>query len=195
MANIFQQVLQMSIYGSIAIIAVLVLRKCFSKLPRKIICLFWLIPGLRLICPLNFDTVFSVMNIAKLSDDADGTINNVANAVIPPVAASPDMTVFKPDTQIKASLRLASLLTDPWSIAAMVWLAGMVVIMTYLTVQTIRMMRSLKTARVAENGEYYVSDAVDTSFVLGLIRPRIYMQSGLTEAEEVYILQHERMQV
>ena len=36
------------------------------------------------------------------------------------------------------------LLTDPGTIAAIVWLAGMVAIMVYLTVQTIRMMNVLK---------------------------------------------------
>ena len=185
----------MSIYGSIAIIAVLILRKCFRKLPKRIICLFWLIPGLRLICPLNFDTVFSVMNIAKLSDDADGTINKVANAVIPAVTTRPDMSALKPDTQIETSAKFLSLLKDPRTIAAMVWVVGMVAIMVYLTVQTIRMMSALKTAKIASNGDYYVSDVVDTSFVLGVLRPRIYMQSGLTEAEEAYILQHERMHI
>ena len=185
----------MSIYGSIAIIAVLILRKCFHKLPQRIICLFWLIPGLRLICPLNFDTVFSVMNIAKLSDDAEGTINKVANAVIPSVSTIPDMSQPGPNTQIKASAKILSSLTDPRTIATIVWLAGMILILTYLTVQTIRMMRSLKTARFAVNGEYYVSDAVDTSFVMGVLRPRIYMQSGLTDAEEAYILQHEQMHI
>ena len=185
----------MSIYGSIAIIAVLILRKCFHKLPKRIICLFWLIPGLRLICPLNFDTVFSVMNIAKLSDDAEGTINKVANAVIPSVSTIPDMSQPGPNTQIKASAKILSSLTDPRTTATIIWLAGMIMILIYLTVQTIRMMRSLKTARFAVNGEYYVSDAVDTSFVLGVLRPRIYMQSGLTDAEEAYILQHEQMHI
>lgn len=71
----------------------------------------------------------------------------------------------------------------------------MVAIMVYLIVQTIRMMDALKTAKSASNGGYYISDVVDTSFVLGVIRPRIYMQSGLTEAEEAYILQHERMHI
>ena len=195
MVNIFQHVLQMSIYGSIAIIAVLILRKCFHKLPRRIICLFWLIPGLRLICPLNFDTIFSVMNIAKLSDVADGTINKVANAVIPAVTAIPDKPQLGPDTQIKTSAKILSLLTDPRTIASIVWLAGMVAIMVYLTVQTIRMMNALKAAKIASDGRYYISDNVDTSFVLGIIRPRIYMQSGLTETEEAYILQHEQMHI
>ena len=185
----------MSIYGSIAIIAVLILRKCFYTLPKRITCLFWLIPGLRLICPLNFDTVFSAMNIAKLSDDADVTINRVANAVIPMVTTRPGMSQPAPYTQIKASSGILSVLTDPETIAAIVWLAGMIAIMVYLIKQTVRLTNALKTAKFASNGGYYVSDMVDTSFVLGVIRPRIYMQSGLTRAEEAYILQHERMHV
>ncbi|MBR6160198.1 MAG: M56 family metallopeptidase, partial [Lachnospiraceae bacterium] len=148
-----------------------------------------------LICPLNFDTVFSAMNIAKLSDDADVTINRVANAVIPMVTTRPGMSQPAPYTQIKASSGILSVLTDPETIAAIVWLAGMIAIMVYLIKQTVRLTNALKTAKFASNGGYYVSDMVDTSFVLGVIRPRIYMQSGLTRAEEAYILQHERMHV
>ena len=195
MGNLFLHVLQMSIYGSIAIIVVLILRRCFNNLPKRITFLFWLIPGLRLICPLNFDTIFSVMNVTKLSDDADVTINKVANAVAPGALAGPADAHTGTGTAARASVGIADMLTDPKTIAALIWLAGIFAIATYLTVKTVRMMKALKSAKIAPNGRYYVSDAVDTSFVLGIIRPRIYMQAGLTKREELYILQHERIHI
>ena len=195
MADIFQNILQMSIYGSIAIVVVLILRKCFNRLPKRVTCLFWLIPGIRLICPLNFDTIFSVMNITKLSDDADNTINKVADAVLP--ARNPGAAP-KPVNNAAGAVTsngFSNAFSDPHTIIAFIWLAGVIVIMTYLTVKTVRMISILKTARLAPGGKYYTSDIVDTSFVLGLIKPRIYMQSGLTKQEEAYILQHERMHI
>ena len=195
MADIFQNILQMSIYGSIAIVVVLILRKCFNRLPKRVTCLFWLIPGIRLICPLNFDTIFSVMNITKLSDDADNTINKVADVVLPARIPGAAPKPVHNAAGAVTSNGFSNAFSDPHTIIAFIWLAGVIVIMTYLTVKTVRMMSILKTARLAPGGKYYTSDIVDTSFVLGLIKPRIYMQSGLTKQEEAYILQHERMHI
>ena len=185
----------MSIYGSIAIVVVLILRGCFYNLPKRVTCLFWLIPGLRLLCPLNFNTIFSVMNIAKLSDDADVTINKVADAMLPAVTTTPDPSRLQKDPKIGMSAALMGSSVDPKTIMALIWLTGVIVILTYLTVKTVRMMSILKMAEFSPVGNYYVSDVVDTSFVLGVFRPRIYMQSGLTKREEAYILQHERMHI
>ena len=45
----------MDIYGSIAIVAILILRRCFAKLPKRITGLFWIVAGVRLLCPVNID--------------------------------------------------------------------------------------------------------------------------------------------
>lgn len=194
MENIFQHILQMSIYGSIAIVVVLILRKCFHNLPKRVTCLFWLIPGLRLLCPLNLNSIFSVLNIANLSGDANKTINKVT-AMLPAVTARPEPVQPGKVADVGSSAELKNIFTEPMTVAALVWVLGMIAILTYLTVKTVRMMKVLKTARISPDGKYYVSDIVDTSFVLGVIRPRIYMQTGLTQTEEAYILQHERMHI
>ena len=195
MRNIFQQILQMCIYGSIAIMAVLILRKCFNKLPKRITCLFWIIPGFRLICPLNFKSVFSVLNIALLRDNTDATNYNMAFAAPPVYYAAPYQSTPRHNTGADTSARLLRSLSDPKTILALIWLTGMIAILAYLTVKTVRFVKVLKTATLSASGNYYVSDIVDTSFVFGLFRPKIYMQSGLTREEESYILQHERMHI
>ena len=195
MENLFQQVLQMNIYGSVAIIAVLILRKCFRRIPKRVTCLFWLIPGLRLLCPLNFNTIFSVMNIARLSEKENGTINETAKAVPHAITAVP----VNLQLMLREGIDTASVNTrqvnDPKMLMGYLWLIGMIVILTYLTVKTVNMFKLLRYAyRVCEE-DYYISDAIDTSFVLGIVKPRIYMQAGLSEREEAYILQHERTHI
>lgn len=195
MEKIFQQILQMSIYGSVAIAAVFILRKCFRKLPKRITCLFWLIPLVRLLCPLNFKTGLSLMNIAKLSDDADKTVNKVANAVIPAAAARPEISQIHRTVGMETARTLTASGPDLKKIAAYIWLVGMLMILMYLGIKTVRMLKLLKTAHKVPNRDYYVSDAFDTSFVLGIVRPRIYMQSGLPEREKAYVLAHERTHI
>ena len=190
MESIFQNVLEMGFYGSIAILAVLILRKCFYRLPKRIICLFWIIPGIRLLCPLNFNTIFSVMNVAKLSLKSDVTVtDNIIPVNLPAagVATLPDATNLV-ETSNGSSVNLIAVL-------GFIWLVGMVSMFVYLTVKTIKLQRVLSYAKKVPGKRYYTSDEIDTSFVLGILKPRIYMQSGLSPQEEPYILLHERTHI
>ena len=53
MSEVFYKVLEMSLYGSIAILAVLLFRLVFTKCPKRVLILFWIIVGLRLIIPFK----------------------------------------------------------------------------------------------------------------------------------------------
>jgi beta-lactamase regulating signal transducer with metallopeptidase domain len=196
MKMIFQNVLQMSFYGSIAIMAVLILRRLFNRLPKKVICLFWLVPGLRLLCPLNFNTIFSVMNFAKLSGNTEGKVNEVANAVIPVFSKVPHAIGEQMQKDAgAASVSNGAPVLDLSMIMALVWLAGMALILAYLVIRTYKLLDVLSYAKRVRGKRYYVSDDIDTSFVLGIVHPRIYMQSGLSKEEESYILLHERTHI
>ncbi len=196
MENIFGHILQMSFYGSIAVMAVLILRKFFVRLPKKVTCLFWLVPGIRLLCPLNFSTIFSVMNVAKLPLGKSSTVGKAATTVLPKVSAMPHPTGFEANHVTDASGNLSAMTAaDPKTIMAYIWLAGVLLMLAYLTVRTVNMLIMLRTAKKAPGKRYYESDVIDTSFVLGIFNPRIYMQSGLSEKEESYILLHEQTHI
>lgn len=189
MESIFQNVLEMGFYGSIAIIAVLILRKLFNRIPKRIICLFWIVPVFRLLCPLNFNTIFSVMNVAKLSLKSDKTVGNITD----------NMTAANlPATGIKALPKAVDLAgshngstVNLLAMLGYLWFAGMLLMFLYLAVKTLKLQRMLASAKKVPNKKYYKSDEIDTSFVLGILKPRIYMQSGLSPKEESYILLHE----
>ncbi|RKM59396.1 hypothetical protein D6855_10895 [Butyrivibrio sp. CB08] len=196
MENIFQYIFQMSFYGSIAILAVLILRKCFSKLPKKVTVLFWLVPGIRLICPLNLSSIFSVMNVVKMPHETDGKMGEMANAVLPALGARPlpsptDISQVPATSDNLTGLSAAT----PMMVVTLIWLAGMVLMLSYLAIKTIILLNALRSAKRVRGKRYYVSDAIDTSFVLGILRPRIYMQAGLSEKEESFILLHERTHI
>lgn len=193
MERLFQDILQMSMYGSVAIIVVLILRKCFNNLPKRATCLFWLIPGLRLLCPVNIGSVFSIMNIAKLqgktgkTDAVTSAMPGMRDKVVAPIIMRETQGAHLAAEATKAAL------PDIKTIAAYIWLAGMIAIIMYMAIKTIRLNNMLKSAKRIKGSDCYRTDIVDTSFVLGVIRPNIYIQSGLSEKEEAYILMHERI--
>ena len=178
----------MDIYGSIAIVAILILRRCFAKLPKRITGLFWIVAGVRLLCPVNFDMAFSLLNIAGLGRKTSepAFLRPAVNAIYAdPVTLTPHQTIAVNNTVVHSAA------FDWKTVVFCVWLMGMAVILTYLAIKTVRMCSMLKDAKRPAGKDYYVSDVIDTSFVLGIIRPRVYMQSGLSEQEKEYIYLHE----
>ena len=96
-------VLKMSVYGSIAILLVLILRSLFRKVPKKTVVLFWIVAAVRLVCPLNFGTSVSLFNLAPQSVTENLRplyfIDNESDASITPLNA------FVPGTvDVSASL-------------------------------------------------------------------------------------------
>lgn len=79
-------------------------------------------------------------------------------------------------------------------IASYVWTAGMAVMLLYGAVSLFLLSRRLKgTVRLRDN--IYLSDYVPTPFVIGVVRPRIYLPSSLQEKEMDYIILHERTHI
>lgn len=62
-----ETILKMSVYGSIAVLLVLLLRVVFRRIPKKAVFLFWIVVAVRLVCPVNFRTPLSLFNLAPQS--------------------------------------------------------------------------------------------------------------------------------
>ena len=63
MYSVFLNVLQMSLYGSITILVILLFRALLKNTPKKITYVLWIVVGVRLLCPFNLSTPISVMNL------------------------------------------------------------------------------------------------------------------------------------
>ena len=88
----------------------------------------------------------------------------------------------------KAPLRRAA---DPLAVGAALWLGGMAAMAGYVLVSFLQLRRTVQTA-VRREGNVWECDGLPTPFVLGLLRPRIYIPFRMEEAERTYVLAHER---
>ena len=86
MSFIFSKVLEMSLYGSIAILVVLLFRLIFQKCPKKVMILFWIIVALRLVLPFNFNSPTSILNFGKF---------------VQPKTVSAEPTTYDPETRLR----------------------------------------------------------------------------------------------
>ena len=195
MGEIFLKLLNLSITASWLILAVLCIRLLFRKIPKWITCLLWGVVAIRLIFPFSIESAFSLQLSAepiRTSTMVEGelipyvpsvnsNIGVVENTVNPLLA---EAFVYQ-ETESVAPLQIAT------EIAGSVWLSGMVVLLIFALVSMIKLrLRVREAVRYKEN--IYICDAVKSPFILGIIKPRIYLSSALSEEEMDYIIAHER---
>ena len=60
MAAFFERILQVSLSGSVIVLAVLVLRMLLRNAPRRTMCLLWLLAVLRLLVPFEIQSQWSL---------------------------------------------------------------------------------------------------------------------------------------
>lgn len=201
MEEILRQILEMSLYGSIAIVCVMLLRVAFRKMSKRITCLFWSIAGIRLLCPFNIGSRFSLMSLlphaAKKVPEAPAATKPAAQAaenIVPEVTQAlshggEKVTYIIP---AKDTFKLPSL--DLADVLFAVWVVVLLSLACYFVYQAVKMRRTLREGKVNEDGTVDVSD-IRTAFVTGLVRPRIYIPEALSDKERKYILLHEKTHI
>ena len=203
MAELFYKVVQASLSGSIVICAVLIARMLLKNAPKKVFCLLWLLAGLRLVLPFEIESRLS------LQPDMEPVVLN-QTVEIPVAAEMPDTTLPLPqeempaDTQQEAPREQTGFvyieenetirLPELGDILYGVWLAGAAVMLTGSMISYFRLKRRLREAWKTEDGAWTCPE-LDTAFVLGILKPRIYLPAGLKEPERGLILNHERTHI
>ena len=79
-------------------------------------------------------------------------------------------------------------------IGSCIWTLGMVVLLIYSLISVIRLKRRLRDARLLEDNIFEASN-IKTPFVLGIIKPKIYLPAGLDTHERAYIVFHEQTHI
>lgn len=194
MGVIFIKLLNMSITAGWLILAVLGIRLLFRRIPKWITCLLWGVVAIRLIFPFSIESAFSLLPSAEpirtstmvegermpYVPSVDSHIGVVEDTVNPLLAE----TFAYQETESVAPLQIAT------GIAGSVWLCGMVVLLIFALVSMTKLRLCVReSVRYREN--IYICDAVKSPFILGIIRPRIFLSSSLSEEEIEYIIAHE----
>lgn len=190
MTDIFLGFLNRSLAAGILILAVVLVRLVFKKAPRWLLCALWALAAVRLVCPVSIESVLSLIPSAEpvqpeIIVSAQPAITSgipAVDAIVnPPLAAA-----FTPGPAQSANpLQIWTFL------AACVWLAGIAALLLYAAVSALRLRLRVRTA-VRLEGKVYQSEFVSSPFILGVIRPRIYLPYGLEPDAQAMVLAHER---
>jgi len=199
MDKVFLDILNMSLTASFVIVAVCAARVLLRRAPKVYSYALWAVVLFNLIIPFKFTAPASlnpikpetipqniVYQAAPRIDSGVTLIDNSVSNILP-----------APDTVHVNSVNPLQI----WlAVGALLWAAGIAAMLLYAVITYIRLKRKLRFATkidgdINESGNIYETDAIRSPFVLGLIRPRIYLPVGLPEIDLAYILPHERTHI
>ena len=188
--QLFLQILNMSIIGGIVILFILVSRLFLKKVPKIFSYILWSVALLRLLVPFSFESMLSLIpiNPRPISNEslyvAQTNIGVISGQEI---TISPNLTtanIAEPVNPMQTFI----------SIGAMLWIAGIFLLLIY-SLFTLYRLKGRLASSVHEKDNIYISHEIDMPFVLGLIRPKIYLPVSLSESERDYIVLHEQTHI
>lgn len=193
MNELFLKIINMSISASWFVLAVLILRFVLKKAPKWVNVLLWGIVAVRLAFPFSIESAFSLIPSAEtispsiMMDTVPSVqtgvpaINNVINPVIgsslapAPGASANPLQIWIP-------------------ILSMIWVAGVAILFVYTAVSYWRLRRKVSEAVILRNN-IFQSENVASPFVLGIIKPRIYLPFNMNGQDLEHVVAHEQAHI
>jgi beta-lactamase regulating signal transducer with metallopeptidase domain len=198
--TLLPKILNMSLTAGIVIIFVLLARVLLKKAPRLFSYVLWAVVLFRLVCPVSFSSAFSLIGIFHEPAIVDNSIAYIPEDIVYTEHPQVDLPLPIVSDAINGALPqdgeqlAADPLETPVAIATAIWLCGIAAMLLYSMISLALLRRRLIGAvHMREN--IYLADHIATPFVLGVIRPRIYLPSQLSEHEQSYIILHEQTHI
>ena len=193
MNELFLKIINMSISASWLVLAVLILRFVLKKAPKWINVLLWGIVAIRLICPFSFESPLSLIPSAEtiplnIGMDSTPTINSgisaINNAVNPIISQSNTPMAGASINPLQITI----------GIYEYIWIFGMIALALYTAISYWRLRRKVDTA-VRYKDNIFQSENVSFPFVLGIIKPRIYLPFKMNGQYLEHVVAHEQAHV
>ena len=195
MSNLFSQVLNMSMTGSVVILLVMLSRLILKRAPKIFSYALWSVVLFRLLCPVALTAPVSVLNALKPEVQEASESTSVVYFLPAEGSWDPDFTFVPAENQSGTDSVQAGESEHPYldlmMAASYVWITGSGIMILYSVIQYIRLRGKLVGA-VVYRGNVYRADYIDTPFVMGIFSPKIYLPSDVPMNERKYIIAHER---
>ena len=200
MTDIFLRIVELSWQAGVLALAVMLARLALRRAPKWAVCLLWALVAVRLVLPFSLQSPVSLQAeqspVTAALYELPQTRTAAADVPVLPSAAPaeplPAVTPAEPVTAqptVQAARPVVTL-----ELLAAVWLAGVVMMLTYMLASYLRIYHRVRTAVRLEDNVYRCGQW-GTPFVLGLFRPRIYVPEGMDEADLPQVLAHERCHI
>ena len=193
MEYLFISAVNVSIVASFLVLAIILYRLFAGKAPKWVSVLLWGLVGLRLLFPFNIESALSLIpskttipttithDRYPALDTGFTTLDEIVNPVLSDsMEARPEYSANPMHTWI--------------TVLGWIWLAVMLCMLLYMAASFIYLRIKTRVKEKLEN-DVFLCDYVKTPFILGLIKPRIYLPSDISDKDYSLVLAHERAHI
>lgn len=200
MSDLFYTVLNMSITGSYVIIAVIFARLLLKRLPKKYSYALWTAAAFRLCCPISFQSVFSLFSLkpfdmSKAQSGGAETLQYIDSSFAEQTYPQMTTGISNVNTviyeEITTGAQFISFKDTFMKFLPYIWLTVLCAMLIYGFTEYIKIKQKMKDSILLKDN-IYQTDKIGSPFILGIIKPKIYIPFGLDDDTEKYVLEHEK---
>ena len=199
MTDIFLRIVELSWQAGVLALAVMLARLALRRAPKWAVCLLWVLVAVRLVLPVSLQSpvslqaaqspvtaaLYELPQTQEAAQKTDEVLSGGSTEQVTPLPPT-EIVTAQPVPTPKPVMTV--------SLLAAIWLAGVVMMLTYMLVSYLGIYRRVCTAVRLEDNVYRCG-SWGTPFVLGLLRPRIYVPEGMDDAALPQVLAHERCHI
>ncbi len=193
MNSFFLDFLNVSLTSCYIILAVFLVRLIFSKIPKKYICFLWGLAGIRLIFPFSIESALSVIPEKQPLNYSYSGNGYVVTA---------DSGVYTVDNAVNHTFTKANEIAHSYTggseivinILKYLWIAGMAALLLYGIISYIKIRKSVSAAVLLDKN-IKQCETVKSPFILGIVKPQIYIPFNISEETKAYVLAHENAHI
>ena len=193
MSELFLEIVNRSLAASGIVIAVLILRFCLKKAPKWVNVLLWGIVAVRLIFPFSIESALSLIPSAETVSPS--IMMETAPSVQTGVPALDQVINPVIDHSLAPAPGASANPLQIWiPVLTVIWLLGVAALFLYSAVSYRRLRRRVCEAVILRDN-IYQSENVCSPFVLGIIRPKIYLPYHMDKREMDHVIAHEQTHI
>lgn len=209
MQTVFLELVKLSLIGSLFAAAVMLVRLIFHKAPKWLFCVLWGVVALRLICPVSIESNVSLVPdrlasgqiITNVGNEYIGDVDiiyesnagysNAVEAGRQPVYSNDGYYVVTEKDSFEAPKTVGETV---YPILSWIWVAGVVLMLAYTAVSYLLLRKKMEEATQLRDN-IWQCEQVDSPFVLGFIKPRIYLPYAITDSDMANVIAHEQAHI
>ncbi len=194
--------LELSMRASVMACAVLAARICFKRLPKGMFYVLWILVFMRAALVFSFPAKISIWNADFFRNSRESSA--VQESTFPEstirLAALPQALPLDDAGMEETAVRKERWKPEAGFLLAAAWMAGVLLLIFYELIAYEKLCRRVRFSVRAKREEalscpVYQSDQIQTAFVLGMFRPRIYLPSDISEKQKKFLMEHELVHI
>ena len=184
------ELLRINLVTSIVILIILGARLILKRAPKVFSYALWAIVLIRLLIPVSIQSPISVVPNTPAASGA------VINSALPEIEfetlSDLEQNYYESQNTSSEDVQVyVSRTVEPMVYLSLAWLVGVAVMVLYSGISYLKIKKKVRIA-VPLRENIWIADDIKSPFVIGFIKPKIYLPNNLGEQEQEYIILHEQ---